>query len=178
MALHVGALFTHDAKGNMLRVNEPNGRGGIAPRLFLGYTKDGVLLRFRSDVDEGRRRALAAAVDALRLHDQSLTTPIITDTLHSILERHTPVEKIERGPAFLCPSAMSPMEATVLITSENARCLEPLFPDWLGDVEYCQPMAGLVRDGAAVSLCASVRITDYAHEAGVDTARSERGRGY
>ena len=39
-------------------------------------------------------------------------------------------------------------------------------------------MAVLVVDGKAVSICASVRITDEGHEAGVDTAPPSRGRDY
>jgi hypothetical protein len=50
MRLHVEALFTHDANGQLLRGNEPS--GAEAPRFFLGRTADGPLIRFRHDVDE------------------------------------------------------------------------------------------------------------------------------
>ena len=178
MVFHSAALFTHNERGDMLRINEPNGCGGIAPRFFLGCTSDDVLLRFREDVDEQSRRELIAAVDALRVQEEPLTTPVVPDTLRSILERHAPVRKVERGPAFVCPTAKSLTDETLFVTSENAGFLEPLFPDWLGDVAHCQPMVALVRDGVAVSLCSSVRITEHAHEAGVDTTPSARGHGY
>jgi hypothetical protein len=178
MVFHVAALFTHNESGDLQRVNEPNGQGGIAPRVFLGVTSDGVLLRFREDVDAQSRRELIAAVGALGVQRQSLTTAVIPEALCSILERRAPVARVECGPAFICPNAMSPTDETVFVTSQNASCLEPLFPDWLGDVTYCQPIVALVRDGVAMSLCASVRITAHAHEAGVDTAPSARGHGY
>ena len=178
MAFHVAALFTHDESNDMLRINEPNGHGGLAPRFFLGCTDDGVLLRFRGDVDEQSRRELIAAADALRDQKEPLTTPIVAETLRSILEHQAPVKKVERGPAFVCPIASSRPDETVLVTSDNANCLEPRFPDWLGDVEHCQPMVALLRDDIAVSLCASVRITEQAHEAGVDTSPTARGHGY
>ncbi|HKW12755.1 MAG TPA: GNAT family N-acetyltransferase, partial [Gemmatimonadaceae bacterium] len=49
---------------------------------------------------------------------------------------------------------------------------------WVPDVELAQPMFALVVDRQAVSVCASVRLTAHAHEAGVDTARAYRRRGY
>jgi len=39
MRMHIDALFTHDARGRMLRVNEPMGK--TAPRFFLGRTTQG-----------------------------------------------------------------------------------------------------------------------------------------
>ena len=58
MTLHIAALFTHDSEGRMLRINEPDGRGGIAPRFLLGQTRKGSILRFRADVDADRQREL------------------------------------------------------------------------------------------------------------------------
>jgi RimJ/RimL family protein N-acetyltransferase len=59
----------------------------------------------------------------------------------------------------------------------NADVLRPNFEDWLGDVGVCQPFVACLHDGAAVSLCCSVRETAQAHEAGVETAPAFRRRG-
>ena len=41
-----------------------------------------------------------------------------------------------------------------------------------------RPLVARVVDGRAVAVCASVRITPRAHEAGGETAEAFRGRGY
>jgi hypothetical protein len=60
MAIHVQALFTHDAHSRLLFVNEPGG-GEPAPRLFFGRTRVGNLWRFRADLPE----SLIAELEAL-----------------------------------------------------------------------------------------------------------------
>jgi RimJ/RimL family protein N-acetyltransferase len=64
------------------------------------------------------------------------------------------------------------------VTHANVSVLESLLRPWIPDVEHSPPLMALVIDDDAVSVCASVRITTRAHEAGVETAPSHRGRGY
>jgi hypothetical protein len=52
MEIHVEALFTHDAHQRLRTINEPDGNGAPAPRLFLGRTVEGNIWRFRSDVPD------------------------------------------------------------------------------------------------------------------------------
>jgi predicted GNAT family acetyltransferase len=56
--------------------------------------------------------------------------------------------------------------------------LSPSLEPWLDDVAAEVPMAGVVLDGHAVSVCCSVRISAAADEAGVETHADFRGRGY
>ena len=77
MRLHIEALFTHDANGDMVRVNEPN--GGVAPRFFLGRTAEGVALRFRHDVDRAIRRQIETACEKQLAQSRPLDMP--TDPL-------------------------------------------------------------------------------------------------
>jgi predicted GNAT family acetyltransferase len=51
-------------------------------------------------------------------------------------------------------------------------------PEWIPDVPYQQPFVAVIVDGQAVAVCASVRITDAAHEAGVETLAAHRRKGY
>jgi hypothetical protein len=76
------------------------------------------------------------------------------------------------------PDVLSPADGTVRIDGANAALLAPLLRPWLPDVAACQPMIALVVDARAVSVCCSVRRTDDAHDAGVETAAAFRGRGY
>src|SRR5262245_29370359 len=97
MRLHVDALFTHDARGDLLRVNEAH--GAPAPRFFLGQTPAGIVLRYRGDVGEEVRQELAEAA-SLEIVNDLPTTPA---TYEEILGSTAPVEKTWAGPAFSFP---------------------------------------------------------------------------
>lgn len=186
MEMHVDALFTHDAAGRLLQVREPN--GAPAPRFFLGRAADGsVVRRYRFDLDDALRRELDAAAA------REASSPPATDAEEraasdlaryaEILGRFAPVRSMETGPAFCFPDALpAPYadrdEAVAIVTEANSALLERLLPAWIPDVRAGAPLFALVVDGAATSVCASVRITHRAHEAGVDTAPAFRGRGY
>ena len=175
MRIHLEALFTLDATGRMRGVNEPD--GAVAPRFFLGCTSHGNQWWFRHDLDD----ALVHALEALCAREpvgQDMSLPRHgSSPYRHLLEDHAPIENVWSGPAYHFPVSM-PLDAeTVLVTEENADVLRPHFEDWLGDVRACRPLAALLQGGLAVSLCASVRITHEADEAGVDTHPDFRGRG-
>jgi RimJ/RimL family protein N-acetyltransferase len=176
MRLHVEALFTHDAEGRLIRVNEPD--GALAPRFFIGMTKGGAVRRFRQDVSHELRRELDAAADDDLLRAHTLDSPTGPSLYQEILARFAPIERTWSGPAFSFPEELSPAIGTIPINEGNAQLLGPLLQGWMADVEPSVPMFALVVDGHAVTVCASVRLTSQAHEAGVETAPSYRGRGY
>jgi RimJ/RimL family protein N-acetyltransferase len=175
MALHVEALFTHDAAGRLVRVNEPD--GAPAPRFFVGRTIDGPVLRFRHDVPSDVRKELEAAV-AGDVHGHTLDAPISPTRYEAILDRWAPVQRRWAGPAFSFPDELPSAIGAILVTENNAAFLQPLLAGWIPDVPRCQPMYALAVDANAVAVCCSVRTTPEAHEAGVETALAFRGRGY
>jgi hypothetical protein len=175
MQFHIEALFTHDAAGDLVRVNEPD--GAPAPRFFLGRTPHGAVLGYRHDVDREVRAALeAAAEDDLRA--RSFDAPLDPSRYADILARSAPVQRAAAGPAFCCPLDLPADLETTRITQANAHILQAHLPEWISVVPCWQPMLAIVVDGQAVSVCCSVRLTDSAHEAGVETAPDYRGRGY
>lgn len=179
MRAHVEALFTHDAAGRLLRVNASE--GGAAPRFFLGRTTDGPLLRVRHDVDDALRLELeaAAARGAAASEADDALSPIDPAPFAAILARRAPVERSWVGPAFAFPPRLPQAdERSVRVTAADATLFEPHLTEWIPDLTTCQPMVALVLDGHAVAVCASVRCTAVAHEAGVETAAAVRGRGY
>jgi RimJ/RimL family protein N-acetyltransferase len=176
MQRHVDTLFTRDAQGDLIRVNEPE--GGLAPRFFLGRTRHGVVQRFRQDVDTETRRELSAAVQGDLLRDYPLDEPPEASRYAAILSQSAPISAIWTGPAFCFPHRLPESKGTARITEANARTLQFHFRDWIPDVRRCQPMIGLAIDGHVVSLCCSVRQTSFADEAGVETAPAYRGRNY
>src|SRR5689334_2342569 len=167
MRLHIEALFTHDANGDMVRVNEPN--GAPAPRFFLGRTAEGVVIRFRHDVDRAMRREIEAACEKQLAQPRPLDMPTDPLPYQQILDRAGPVERTWLGSAFCIPPAVQPTQPTVVVTSENADLLRPLFEAWLPDVGSSQPLIALTIDDRAVSVCCSGRRTRPAHEAAVET---------
>ena len=153
---------------------------GPAPRFFLGRTPDGNRWRFRDDVPDD----LAARLDTL-----SAEEPVVADLrrpprhearYRDLLAGHVSAGEVWSGPAYRFPPELPPAGAgTVRLTPANAELLRggDLEP-WLEDIGHSEPLVALVREGRAVSVCGSVRITPEAHEAGVETSAGVRGRGF
>ncbi|MEZ5558224.1 MAG: GNAT family N-acetyltransferase [Pseudomonadales bacterium] len=176
MRQRVAALYVADRQRRLIEVNQWD--GGIAPRFHLLRTREGCFWRFRHDVPE----RLAAAIGELAAREPPLddprAAPTYRDAYHRLLADGAPIEADWSGPAYgfaQLPSAPDP--DVVAIGSSNAELLRPLLEDWLPDVPFRQPFLALVQDGVAVSVCASVRISATAHEAGVATAPGWRRRG-
>ena len=153
---------------------------GPAPRFFLGRTPDGNRWRFRDDVPDD----LAARLDAL-----SAEEPVVADLrrpprhearYRDLLAGHAPVGEAWSGPAYRFPPDLPPADASAVgLTPAKADLLRGAdLEPWLEDIGHSEPLVALVREGRAVSVCGSVRITPEAHEAGVETSAAVRGRGF
>ena len=172
------ALFVHDERGRIVTRNALD--GGPAPRFFLGRTADGNRWRFRDDVPDG----LAATLEAL-----SAEEPVVADLrdpphhdarYRNLLAGHAPVGEVWAGPAYRFPADLPRPDANIVrLTADNPSLLHggDLEP-WIEDVGHSEPLVALVRDGRAVSVCGSVRVTREAHEAGVETSAAARGHGF
>ncbi|HYF00658.1 MAG TPA: GNAT family N-acetyltransferase [Planctomycetota bacterium] len=175
--LHVRALFTHDARSRLLRVNEP-GSEAPAPRWFLGRTRAGNLWRFRADLPE----ALVEELEALcgdepagaELHGR----PRHLEACVRLLEAHARVRRVWMGPAYRFTESAGPSRPLLAVTEANADLLRGGFEELVEELPVCQPFVALVEEGRAVSVCRSVRVTPAAHEAGVETLPDLRGKGY
>lgn len=76
------------------------------------------------------------------------------------------------------PATLVPDRDVVPVTAANAGVLSPYLDAWRTDVTQGVPICAVLRDGSAVSICASVRVTEHAHEAGVETHPAFRGAGH
>jgi RimJ/RimL family protein N-acetyltransferase len=170
--LHVEALFVHDESGRLVKVNEP--AGGPAPRFYLGRTSEGIIRRFRYDLEE----ALVTELNALCDHeDRSVLArePTYAKEYESLLDGG----RASAGPAFVFEQLPVPTARDVIeVTGANKRMLSRGLDAWMIDVERGSKLFALVADGRAVSVCASVRETPFCHEAGVETLSEYRGRGF
>ena len=179
MQLHVDAEFTHDADGCMVSTNEP--AAVPAPRFFLGHTSDGIVERYRGDVSAECRSGLKAAIEVVARDSKSAATdePLDPTPFEQILSQDAPILHTSVGVAFRFATAVPSMQGTrILRNSEDAKLLHPLLAAWAPDIRASAPLVAFVLDGQAVAVCASVRITPRAHEAGVETAAPFRGCGH
>ena len=175
MELHVEALFAHDDHGRLLHVNDPN--AADAPRFFLGRTAGGSVMRFRRGTTKDLERELKAAAVAMHAAPP-LDAPIDAAPYQAILDRSAPSGEIWTGPAFTFPSSLPERVQAFRVTPANSHVLEAHLAPWIPDVTTCEPMIAVAVDGQAVAVCASVRRTRKAHEAGVETVVAFRRRGY
>lgn len=176
MRLHVQALFTCDVAGRLVAVNEPG--GAAAPRFFLGQTLDGNAWWFRHDIDPSLAIELDTLCKSLPTARELGADPGTAARFLPCFARDEPVRRAWAGPAFRCPSDLPGHASAVWVTPANATVLKPYLEDWCSDVAAGVPMTVLLEEGKAVSVCCSVRITPHAHEAGVETHPSFRGRGH
>jgi hypothetical protein len=180
MDIHVQALFTHSDDLRLLFVNEPGGSVASAPRLFLGRTRAGNVWRFRADLPE----ILCEELNALCADEPPVSTefnepPCHLETYIRLLEKYAPVRRAEMGPAYHFPQNLRSLSSRLLaVTEKNAEILSGGFEEFVAELPTWQPFVALVGDDRAVSVCRSVRITDKAHEAGVETLPDFRGKGY
>lgn len=178
MQLHARALFTHDRRGRIGRVNERN--GVRAPRFFLGRTVHyHVEYRFRDDLED-RVIAELRAIDKPRPPGVGATPllPVNPEPFAHVLSKYAPVQTVWTGASFRFSSLPERAGSAVLIRDTNADLLEPHLESWLDAIHDSQPLVAIILDGSAVSVCGSVRITAEAHEAGVETATPFRRRGF
>ena len=176
MRLHVEALFTLDSQGRMASVNTEGGTA--APRFFLGQTSEGNQCWLRHDLKDDVVQALESLCLREPIGSDLRGTSDTSVGYEALLAQQAPIERVGAGPAYCFPDEIEVLGTTVLISENDRDLLRPFFEDWLDDVRECQPFAVLLQDGVAVSLCATVRTTARADEAGVDTHADFRGQGF
>jgi predicted GNAT family acetyltransferase len=179
MSIRAETDFTYDVRGRMLLSNEPcEAARRPAPRLFLGLTNAGNVLRVGSTVPDALARHLAAIVDRQAPAGDLRIPPTTLAALRAALARQAPVSTEEGGPAYRFLHPIPQPGEAVRLTDTNRALVRETYP-WLYD-EFAdwQPCFAVVRDGAAVSVCYSARFGSVAAEAGVDTLTAFRGRGY
>lgn len=176
MRLHLQTLYTSDDLGRLVSVSDSSAT--LAPRFFLGRTAEGPVVAIGRDVPDSMVDELVALGSDVPLGmDAGAPSNLFLQSVSNLLSAHQPVSKTWAGPNYRCPPGLPGADATP-ITPANAAVLSPHLEPWLGDVAEGVPMAAFLLDGHAVSVCCSVRISDAADEAGVETHPDFRGRGH
>jgi hypothetical protein len=174
--LRLEALYRCDHRGRMATVNEWHGRA--APRFHLLRTARESIGRYRTDLGDD----LVACLEHSRVQEQTERQPCKLPALYSkyleLLSSHAPIVRVWAGPVFVFPDNMVTAVHTVSINDTNGHLLRGGFDDWLQDIRHRRPFIAVVENNRAVSICASVRISDAVHCAGVETLVEHRKRGH
>lgn len=184
--IHVRALFTHNADSRLLYVNEPDNAVIPASRLFLGRTrgrKEGNVWRFRADLPEMLCRKLdALCADEPPVNAEFNNPPrhleAFVQLLAATAAADAPRPVVSNGLAYYFDKYEMPSKHLVRVTEDNAEVLNNGFEKLIEELPAWQPFVALIEDNRAVSVCRSARITNEAHEAGVETLPAFRGNGY
>ncbi|MDX1394661.1 MAG: GNAT family N-acetyltransferase [Gemmatimonadota bacterium] len=132
---------------------------------------------FRHDLDTG----LISRLDELARREPEVErldeTSLRPDPYLEILGRVADLKRVWAGPAFHFPEEGAGGGAAVVIEVGQRDVLRRYCSEWLDDVSDCQPFVVFLDGGDAVSLCATVRRSDVAEEAGVETHPDFRGKG-
>ena len=180
MRRRVETIFTSDARGRIVSTNEPRPEArSPAPRLFLGRTAAGHLVRVGAAVPESLARRLEhLLLPLLPPDDLQAPLPGLT-TVRELLAQHAPITMEGRGLTYRFPSSITPpREAVVRLTGANRALLRDTYPWLYAELVDWQPCYGVVREGAAVSVCFSSRRGLNGAAAGVATHPAFRGRGF
>lgn len=180
--LQAEALFTHDTRGRIVRINEPD--GGPAPRFFLGRTVEGNTWRIRHDLPDDVARDLESLAISEPVSSGLESPPVCLNAIAAVLDRDQTTSISHAGPAFRFPDDLpAPPPGVTRLTFSNRDLLRAM-PDWASDFQTEEqfdaqgPCLVAVEDGFAVSICACARLTAHAAEAGLETLGRYRGRGH
>ena len=153
MAVRADTLFTYDGRGRMVGTNEPDSRP--APRLFVGSTTGGHVVRFGQAVPEDVARDLTAVVGRQPAVDGLAVPPSMRAALREVLARHGPIEAEGGGPAYRFPASIARPGGAVAVevTDANLAVVRDTHPWLYRDLATFGPCFVVLRDGAAASIC-------------------------
>lgn len=179
MQIRADTNFTYDGPGRMLRTRASReDQRGPAPRLFLGRTKDGYVVRFGATMPDALAERLEVIIDRQPPVEDLYALPPVLAEARKVLAQHVAITKEEAGPAYRFPEVIKRSEQVVQVTEENRELARGTYPWLYEELADWGPCFAVVQKGRVVSVCFSSRISADAAEAGVDTLPEFQKRGY
>lgn len=178
LEVHIEALFLIDSDGRLQCINEPD--APPAPRFFMGRTSNGNLWRIRYDLPAEVVHELNQLCRSEPQHSLFTSQPEHYQAIRDVLAGHAPIADEYRGPAYWLPTVNQVPPNVMLLSESQADLVHATFPwlvSWLANPAN-GPVAAVVEQGNAVSVCFCSRITQRAAEAGVNTLEAFRGKGF
>jgi hypothetical protein len=175
LEMHIEALFILNSQSKLVTINEPWDKTKTAPRLYLGKTFDGsIIYKFRYDIPAEIVKKLEKYLSKETLLNEDNKIRHTNEYL-KILESKNYFEEI----CYFYKDTINLINnSCIKITAENINDFELNGFEWLNDeITYCQPCYGIIENDKIISICRSVRITEKAHEAGIETVKEYRGKG-
>ena len=176
MDIHIETMFTINRSNDLCNINRTWDKTQPAPHFFLGITEDmDIIYRFRYDVTQFIRDK---TINDIIKNINYATTVINMDYIHKLLTLYDSKEYVS-DICFYIPKPSSLNNNCVMFNEKYSKLLSNdeinnILDDYLSN----QPCAVLIYQNEIVSVCQSVRKSNKAHEAGIDTLESYRGNGY
>lgn len=168
-SLHLRTLYRFDAAGRIVSTLEP--QPAIGPTFTLIRGRSECVWAVGAGVESGVADELDALAEQERPLDDWREPPRFADRYRALLRG-----ELRSGPALEFPDRVETPSDVSLI--DDAGLLQRHFRGWTAEeMPGRTPMAAVLVDGHAVSLCACARCTNEAAEASLETAGSFRGRG-
>lgn len=169
-ALQLATLYRFNPHGRLVSTLEPD--NPPAPAFVLIRDAQRAVWALHQDLSP----SVADTVGAWAADEGPLVHPE-DPPVHAAQYRETLGGPVEAGPAFRFPGDL-PEPADVVRIQDRAFLARYFGGGWEDILaEDRQPVMGIVRDKAAISVCFSARWGDAAAEAGVETAEAARGHG-
>lgn len=159
-------MFAADLQGRLT---------GSAPHLHILRTNDHLIVRVHATLPDEVAAALAHRAETPRGRAGQWAREYAEYV--EILRPLGRLAAVRAGPLYTFANLRDPPSDVVLIGQDNRDLLRDGLDEWLPDVGAGLPMAAVVRNGRAVSICASARASPAAHCAGVETLPNYRGQG-
>ncbi len=167
--LHLHTLFRLDSAGRIRGTREPKPSAGPLFALIRG--RSGCAWAVRPDLPQ----EIAEELNVLA-GEEPPVADLRDEPVHAQRYRSLAGGEVYSGPAFTFPEAVEQPPATVFVN--EVQLLERNFRGWTAaEIPGRSPVAAVVEDGDAVSVCFCARRSDAAAEAGLETAAAFRGRG-
>jgi hypothetical protein len=160
-------MFGADARGRLT---------GRAPHLHILRTPGILICRCHAQLGD----EVAGAIEALAHRPRGRPSEWAREYADyaRLLAAAAPLKAIRSGPLYDFPGPVTLGEDAVSIDATNAGLLRGGLDEWLPDVAAGLPMSVTLAGGRAVAVCASVKASQVAHCAGVETLPQYRGRGF
>ena len=175
--LHLNALYLHNKTGDILSINQWD--GGAVPLFHYAWCKSGYAYRYRHDLPSSLRQALREKFQEQDLGRDCFSGPLHATEYQTLVSQQFTIKNIWHGLAYWrkTPVSLSGQRTRLIEPGDEHLLREDLEP-WQPDLEHREPFVIAHNTDQAISVCASVRITTEAHEAGVETMHAYRRGGY
>lgn len=187
--IQAATLFELTEAGRLRHVNSPN--RSPAPRMWMGGSRNGNIVRIRADVGDETADAIEAFVEREPPLIEAHGLPVHTNEYTELLGTEAPVEEVTSGMTFAFPASLEYEHDAPVVrscTPEGARLLARLqlqgMPEDLVEMrfvdtrEFWPPWCVALDEGRIVSVAFTARLSPVGAEVGITTVPGSRGRGF